>query len=98
MAQKLLEIYKIPYLSLDHLKMGLIRGLKSCYINAEDNDEKITSFLWPIVKGIIMTSIENNQNLIVEGCYFPFNLINYFSNFYRLNIVLYSNDRKLYKR
>jgi adenylate kinase family enzyme len=26
MAQKLLEKYKIPYLSIDHIKMGLIRG------------------------------------------------------------------------
>ena len=26
LAQKLLEKYKIPYLSIDHLKMGLIRS------------------------------------------------------------------------
>jgi dephospho-CoA kinase len=28
MAQKLLEKYKIPYLSIDNVKMGLIRGKK----------------------------------------------------------------------
>ncbi len=29
MAQKLLEKYKFPYLSIDHLKMGLIRSGKT---------------------------------------------------------------------
>lgn len=28
LSQKLLERYKIPYLSIDHLKMGLYRGLR----------------------------------------------------------------------
>ncbi len=28
LAQKLLEKYKFPYLSIDHLKMGLIRNVE----------------------------------------------------------------------
>lgn len=71
MAQKLLEKYKIPYLSIDHIKMGLIRGNKYCDFTATDSDDEITNKLWPIIKGIIMTNIENGQNIIIEGCYLP---------------------------
>ena len=70
LAQKLLETYHYPYLSLDHLKMGLIRS-GNTELTVFD-DEKMTDFLWPIVREMIKTAIENGQNLIVEGCYIPF--------------------------
>ena len=71
LAQKLLERYKYPYLSIDHLKMGLIRSEKTD-LTVED-DDKLTDYLWEIIKEIVKTNIENNQNLIIEGCYIPFN-------------------------
>jgi 2-phosphoglycerate kinase len=71
MAQKLLEKYKIPYLSIDHIKMGLIRGNKYCDFTATDSEDELANKLWPIVKGIIMTNIENGQHIIIEGCYLP---------------------------
>ena len=71
LSQKLLEKYQYPYLSIDHLKMGLIRS-GNTNLTPNDDDE-LTNYLWPIVKEIIKTAIENNQNLIVEGCYVPFN-------------------------
>ena len=37
LAQKLLEKYKYPYLSIDHLKMGLIRS-GQCKLSADSND------------------------------------------------------------
>lgn len=70
LAQKLLEKYKYPYLSIDHLKMGLIRSGYS-HLTPEDEDE-LTDYLWPVVREIIKTAIENMQHLIVEGCYIPF--------------------------
>ena len=70
-AQKLLEKYRIPYLSIDHIKMGLIRGNKYCDFTATDREDELTNKLWPIVKGIIMTAIENGQHIIIEGCYLP---------------------------
>ena len=71
LAQKLLEKYKYPYLSIDHLKMGLIRsGNTDLTPMSDDND--LTAYLWPIVLEMIKTAIENKQNLIVEGCYIPF--------------------------
>ena len=71
LAQKLLEKYKVPYLSLDHLKMGLIRGSRLDGISATDHDEDIAEALWPVVEGIIRTNIENKQHIIIEGCYLP---------------------------
>ena len=69
LAQKLLEKYHYSYLSMDHVKMGLIRSGVTTL--TPDNDEKMTGFLWPIIREIIKTAIENEQNLIVEGCYVP---------------------------
>ena len=71
LAQKLLEHYKIPYLSIDHLKMGLIRS-GNMDLTPESDDDALTKKLWPIVREMIKTCIENNQSLIVEGCYIPF--------------------------
>lgn len=70
LAQRMLEKYKYPYLSIDHLKMGLIRSGNTS-LTPED-DEALTDYLWPTVREIIKTAIENKQNLIVEGCYVPF--------------------------
>ena len=70
LAQKMLEKYKYPYLSIDHLKMGLVRS-GNTDLTPED-DDALTEYLWPIVREIIKTAIENRQNLIVEGCYIPF--------------------------
>lgn len=70
LAQKLLERYKYPYLSIDHLKMGLIRS-GNTNLTPEDDGE-LVPYLWPIVREIIKTAVENKQNLIVEGCYVPF--------------------------
>ena len=70
LAQKMLERYSIPYLSIDHLKMGLIRS-GNTELTPEDDDALIP-YLWPIVREMIKTAIENKQNLIIEGCYVPF--------------------------
>ena len=71
LAQKLLEQYHFPYLSIDHLKMGLIRNGNTALTPLSD-DQALTEYLWPIVREMIKTAIENSQNLIVEGCYIPF--------------------------
>ena len=70
LAQKMLEKYHYPYLSIDHLKMGLIRSGNTTLTPMDD--DKLTDYLWPIVREMIKTAIENCQNMIVEGCYVPF--------------------------
>lgn len=80
LAQKLLEKYKFPYLSLDHLKMGLIRAHYTDLTPFDD--DKLTDYLWPAVREIIKTAVENDQNLIIEGCYIPFDWAKDFTDTY----------------
>lgn len=84
LAQKLLEKYGFPYLSIDHLKMGLIR---SGYTKlTPEDDEKLADYLWPVLREIIKTAIENRQNLVIEGCYIPFDWKKDFEEEYLENI------------
>ena len=88
LAQKLLEKYKYPYLSIDHLKMGLIRS-GNTKLTPMSDDYELTEYLWPIVCEMIKTAIENKQNLIVEGCYIPFDWAADFEQEYLENIKYY---------
>ena len=81
LAQRMLERYKSPYLSIDHLKMGLIRS-GNTELTPLSDDEALTAYLWPIVREMIKTAIENDQNLIAEGCYIPFDWRKDFENRY----------------
>ena len=84
LAQRLLERYGYPYLSLDLLKMGLIR---SGYTGLTPmDDEELTQYLWPVVRETVKTAIENGQNLIVEGCYIPFDWAKDFDEPYRSEV------------
>ena len=58
LAQRMLENYQYPYLSIDHLKMGLIRSGITDF-TPEDDDE-LTDYLWPIVREIIKTAISGS--------------------------------------
>lgn len=85
LAQRLLEKYGYPYLSIDHLKMGLIRsGYTS--LTPMSSDRALTDYLWPVVREMVKTAIENGQNLIVEGCYIPFDWAKDFPEEYRAQI------------
>ena len=78
LAQRLLETCHYPYLSIDHLKMGLIRSAQT-QLTPMSDDDALTEYLWPIVREIVKTAIENSQNLTAEGCYIPFNWAEDFS-------------------
>ncbi len=88
LAQKILEKYKYPYLSIDHLKMGLIRSGNTDLTPMSDEGD-LTAYLWPIVREMIKTAIENKQNLIVEGCYIPFDWHKDFTGDYLKEIKYY---------
>lgn len=87
LAQKLMEQYKFPYYSIDHFKMGLIRsGQTKLTVN---NDAELVTYLWAIVKEIIKTAVENKQNIIIEGCYIPFDWQKDFEEKYLREIKFY---------
>lgn len=87
LSQKLLEKYKMPYLSIDHLKMGLIRSGNTSLTPMDD--DLLTPYLWSIVKEMIKTAVENSQNLIVEGLYIPFDWQKDFDREYLKEIRFY---------
>ena len=84
LAQRLLEHYHIPYLSIDHLKMGLIRSGNTSLTPMDD--DRLTDYLWPIVREMIKTAVDNGQNLVIEGCYIPFDWEKDFDPEYRKHI------------
>lgn len=88
LSQKLLEKYKYPYFSIDHLKMGLIRS-GNTELTPTSDDSDLTAYLWAIVREMIKTAIENKQNLIVEGCYIPFDWAKDFEKEYLDSIKYY---------
>ena len=45
LAQKLMEKYNYPYLSIDHLKMGLIRS-KNTKLTPTSSDADLKKYLW----------------------------------------------------
>ena len=48
------------------------RLIRSGYTSlTPQDDDALTDYLWPIVREIIKTAVENRQDLIVEGCYIP---------------------------
>jgi len=81
LASKLMQRYSYPYLSIDHLKMGLIRSGNTT-LTPDSDKSLLTSYLWKIVLEVIKTNIENKQNIIIEGIYIPFNYKDYFSEDY----------------
>lgn len=81
LAQRLLEQHHYPYLSIDHLKMGLIRS-GNTQLTPMSDDDALTAYLWPILREMIKTAIENRQNLVIEGCYIPFDWKKDFSEDY----------------
>ena len=53
------------------------------------DEEDLTAYLWPIVCEMVKTAIENKQNLIVEGCYIPFDWQKDFDSEYLEHIKYY---------
>ena len=84
LAQKILEEQHIPYLSLDHLKMGLIRSGNTTLTVFDD--DRLTGLLWPIAREMVKTAIENHQNLTIEGYYVPHSWAEDFEDAYRAHI------------
>ena len=70
LAQRLIETCQYACLSIDHLMMGLIRSGQTPLTPADDDE--LTVYLWPIIREMMKTAIENHQNMILEGCYIPF--------------------------
>lgn len=87
MAQTLLLRYHIPYFSLDHLKMGLYKSDRDCGFTPWDPDDSIARHLWPFIRALLGTVIENRQSIIVEGCYLLPGLVTELKEYYPQKII-----------
>lgn len=87
LSERLMKKYNIPYFSIDHLKMGLIRSGQTSLTVYDDRE--LTAYLWDIVKEMVKTVVENGQNLIIEGCYIPFDFEKDFDESYLKDIKYY---------
>ena len=65
LAQRLVKRYGCFCLSLDHLKMGLIRSGRT-RLTPLSSDRELTELLWPVAREMVKTAIENGQDLIVQ--------------------------------
>lgn len=73
LADRLMNLHKIPYISLDIIKRGLTEG--KLLVDDLDDDDAITKAMWPVVREMIKASLAKNMDLIVEGRYIPSNWI-----------------------
>ena len=69
-AIKVAKKYGYEVISLDLIKMGLIRSKMTSLTPL--NDDELTLFMWPMVREMIKTAVENKRNVVFEGAYIPF--------------------------
>lgn len=73
LARSLAKATGAGVLSMDLLKMGLIRSGAAGFADlTPEDDVAIEKQLWPIVREMAFTADENGQHLVIEGVYLPF--------------------------
>jgi putative acetyltransferase len=87
LANTLMKSLGIPYISVDHLMMGIYRSNNDCGFTPMSPVSVINQHLWPIVREMIKTNIENNHSIIFEGFQIlPKNIAD-FSSEYRSEVL-----------
>jgi hypothetical protein len=69
MAKQFLSETGVPYFGLDYLKMGLARGRPELGVDPNGGDLIIAQQIWPVVRGMAMTYVENREDCLLEGTY-----------------------------
>ena len=88
-AKSLLTRRGIPYFSIDMLMMGMYRGIDNCGFTPLSPLEEIVEKIWPIVREMIKTDIENNLDYLFEGFQILPRHIPAISDIYRKDILAY---------
>jgi len=95
-AYHLMKETNFPYFPLDHLMMAIYRGIPNCGFDPMDDQFVLGGKMWPVIKGLIMTNIENDHNIILEGIQLLPHLLSDFPHDYLDNILsvfLFFSDR-----
>lgn len=67
LARRLLAERGVPYLRLDLLMMGFARGLPEFGVDPETPAALRAQILWPVVRGMAMTALEDGVDYLLEG-------------------------------
>ena len=95
-ANQLMKMTNVPYFPLDHLMMGIYRGIPNCGFTPMDDQFVLGEKMWPVIRALVMTNIENDHSIIFEGfqllphlqCDFP---SDYLENI--LSVFLFFSDQ-----
>jgi putative acetyltransferase len=87
LASKLMRVLHIPYVSIDHLMMGMVRSDPDCHFSPLDSGETIGRHMWPFLKAVIQTNIENNHSIILEGFQLQPEWVTDFTEEYQKHII-----------
>lgn len=71
LSRRLLTDLRLPYLSVDVLKMGLARGLPELRINPDAGGLQVAERLWPLVREMSLNLIEEQVDYLFEGEILP---------------------------
>jgi hypothetical protein len=66
-ARRFLAETGVPYFPLDCLMMGFAKGFPEHGVGPEDDELHVAELLWPVVKGIATTFVEEEIDYLIEG-------------------------------
>lgn len=67
LAQRMLEEHKVAYFPTDILMMGLARAMPELGLNPSDPACIRAPIMWPILRAMATTFLENRQDYLLEG-------------------------------
>jgi hypothetical protein len=71
LARRLLVECQLPYLSLDVLKMGLVRGAPEFEIDPNAGSIVVGERLWPLVREMSASLLRDDVDYVIEGELLP---------------------------
>ncbi len=67
LARRLLTMRKVPYFPTDLLMMGLAKSMALPGLNPHHSAQTRSPMMWPILRGIATTIVENGDDYLLEG-------------------------------
>ena len=71
LARRLLADLRLPYLSLDVLKMGLARGAPEYLIAPDAGAIQVAARMWPLVREMSISLLYDEVDYVFEGEVLP---------------------------
>ncbi|WP_044617207.1 hypothetical protein [Gynuella sunshinyii] len=66
-----MKLIEVPYISIDPLKMALVRSVPTYQLNPDGTSVSVSEELWPFISTLILNCVETGVEYIVEGEMLP---------------------------